>query len=192
MSYRLAGALAATLALAAPLVAQHAVVLNVNGGGYEHLVNLNNTGAPIADFKPGYNVGGSVGIEITRYVALHGDLTFARAQARGASSFAGIDINRVFYGAHLEARYPLAAGWTPFAFAGGGAVTVSQANGIGLATFTKPAGMFGAGVGYLIKGAPVEIFAEGKALVYKWDQMGFDRNQADVTYSLGLAYRIKL
>jgi opacity protein-like surface antigen len=191
MSYRpVTGALVATLALAAPLAAQRAVVLNVNGGGYEHFINLNSAGAPIADFKPGYNLGASAGIELTRYVALHGDFTFARAQARGASAFAGADINRWFYGAHLEARYPLGAGWTPFAFAGGGAVTVEQANGTGLATFTNPAGMFGAGLGFLIPGAPVEIFAEGKGLVYKWDEMGFNRTQADVTYSVGLAYRI--
>jgi hypothetical protein len=168
------------------------MVLNVNGGGYEHFVNLNNSGAPTADFKPGYNLGLSLGTEFTRYLALHADFTFARAQARGTSSFTGADINRLFYGAHLELRYPTGGGWTPFAFAGGGAVTVDQVSGSTVPTFTKPAGMFGAGVGYLIPGVPVEVFAEGKGLVYQWNEAGFNKTQADVTYSVGLAYRFKM
>jgi opacity protein-like surface antigen len=189
---RFAAAAVVTLLAAAPLASQRALVLNVNGGGYTHLANLNASGAPTADFKPGYNFGTSVGMEFTKYIALHADFTFAHAQARGASSFSGGDIHRYFYGAHLEVRYPFESGWTPFAFAGGGAVTVDQANGSTLPTFTKPAGMFGAGFGYLIPRSKVELFAEGKSLVYKWDEAGFNKTQADVTYSVGLAYRIGL
>ncbi len=187
-----AAALVAALVAAAPLAAQQTVVLNVSGGGYNHFANLSSSGAPTADFKPGYNLGTSVGLEVTRYVALHADFTFARTTARGVSSFSGADFNRFFYGAHLELRYPLESGLTPFAFAGGGAVTVDQVNGGTVGNFTKPAGMFGAGFGYLIPRSKVEIFAEGKSLVYQWDAAGFNKTQADVTYSIGLAYRIGL
>src|SRR5690349_12906019 len=121
MINRYLGTLAAVFFAAAPLSAQRSIVLNVNGGGYEHLVNLNSSGAPTADFNAGYNFGLSGGVELTKFLAVHGDFTFAHAQARGASSFAGADIHRLFYGAHIEARVPLESGWTPFAFAGGGA-----------------------------------------------------------------------
>ncbi|HEY6108424.1 MAG TPA: outer membrane beta-barrel protein [Gemmatimonadales bacterium] len=177
---------------AAPLAGQRAIVFNVNGGGYNHLTNLSAGGTPTADFKPGYNFGLSVGREFTKYFALHADFTFAHAQARGTSSFAGADIHRLFYGAHLELRYPFAGGVTPFAFAGGGAVTVDQAHNNQVPTFTKPAGMLGAGIGYGIPRSNFEVFAEGKSLVYKWDRSGFDKTQWDVTYSVGLAYRLML
>lgn len=191
MLRHLAGAVVAIGVLATPLSAQHALVLNMNGGGYEHLMNLNQYGNPIADFKPGYNLGFSVGYEVTRWVSIHADFTFADAQARGASSFSGDDVERVFYGAHVEMRYPQRSGWTPFAFVGGGAVTVSQETGTGLPTFTRPAGSFGLGIGYDMPRAPFEVFVETKGLVYKWDIVGFDRLQTDVTYSLGFSYRVR-
>jgi len=177
---------------AAPLAAQRTLVVNLNGGGYTHLSNLNASGAPTADFKPGYNFGASVGVELTRFVALHGDFTFAHAMARGTSSFTGGDIHRMFYGAHVELRYPMESGVTPFAFVGGGAVTVDQAHSGTLPTFTKPAGMMGAGFGYLLPRSRVELFGEGKGLVYKWDQAGFNKTLWDVTYSVGVAYRLDL
>jgi len=187
---RVTAVIAAALLGAAPLAAQRAVVFNVNGGGYNHFTNLSASGAPTADFKPGYNFGASVGLGITRYFGLHGDFTYANAQARGASTFAGADVQRFFYGAHLELRYPFESGFIPFAFAGAGAVTVRHNDQI--PTFTKPAGMLGAGIGYTIPRSNLEVFGEGKTLVYQWNRTGYDRTQWDLTYSVGLAYRLGL
>lgn len=192
MSLKHVAAAAVAVLFAAPLAAQRTVVLNLNGGGYHHLANLNASGDPTADFKPGYNFGASAGVELTKWFAVHGDFTFAHAQARGTSSFSGGDIHRMFYGAHVELRYPLESGVTPFAFLGGGAVTVDQAHGGTLPTFTKPAGMMGLGFGYQIPRSRVEVFGEGKTLVYKWDAAGFNKTLWDVTYSVGLAYRFDL
>lgn len=188
---RIAATLAVALCAAGPLAAQN-IVLNVNGGGYTHLANLNSSGT--VDFKPGYNLGGSLGLEFNKYIGLHGDFTYARASARGPSPLSGNDFNRYFYGAHLEGRYPFSSGVTPFGFAGAGAVTVEQVGTVttSVPRFTRFAGMAGLGLGYQPAGSRVEIFAEGKTLLYKWDVAGFDRTQADVTYSLGLAYRIAL
>lgn len=189
---RVTSTVVAALLGAAPLVAQRAVIFNLNGGGYNHLANLNGSGAPTADFKPGYNLGMSVGLEFTRYLHMHGDFTFARARARGASAFAGADFNRLFYGAHVELRYPFESGFVPFGFVGGGAVTVDQAGSTVVPTFTKPAGMMGAGFGYTIPRSNFELFGEGKTLVYQWKQTGFDKTLWDVTYSVGLSYRLPL
>lgn len=189
---RIAAIALVAVAGAAPLAAQRSVVFNLNGGGYNHLANLSASGSPVADFKPGYNFGASVGVDLTKWFGVHGDFTFAHATARGASSFSGGDIHRMFYGAHLEARLPLERGFTPFAFLGGGAVTVVQAHGGTLPTFTRPAGMMGLGFGYQVPGSRVEVFGEGKSLVYNWNQAGFNKTQWDVTYAIGLSYRLPL
>ncbi len=178
---------------AASLAAQEngrAVVFQAFGGGASHLRNLNSSGSA-ADFKTGYNLGAAIGVQANEYVGIHGDFTYTRNEARGASSFAGTKLDRFFYGAHLELSYPTESRFAPFAFGGGGAVTVHQAGSAAtLADFTKPAAMFGAGFRYQFAGAPVELLVEGKSLVYKWEGGGFSRTQWDLSYSAGLGYRL--
>ena len=183
-------AVALTLGSATMLAAQNngrAIVLQAFGGGASHLRNLNSTGS-VADFKLGYSLGGAVGVQANEYVAFHGDFTYTRNEARGVSSFAGTKFDRFFYGAHVELSYPMGR-VSPFAFAGGGGVTIHQAGSGQLDNFTKPAGMFGAGIRYQFERTPLELLAEGKSLVYKWDRGGFSRMQWDVSYSVGIAYR---
>lgn len=179
------------LVLAAPLRAQqrtHTVILSVYAGGADHLADLQRD--PQVWFMPGYDMGASVGLELNRYLALHGDLTFTRNPTRGGASFAGADVNRFYYGAHLEARYPLAAGFSPYVFAGAGAVSIDQLGIDQFAPFTKPAGMVGGGVFYALPRSQVEVFGEVKGLTYRWDRAGFDRQLFDVTYSVGASYRL--
>jgi hypothetical protein len=154
-----------------------------------HLRNLNSNGT--ADFKTGLNVGAAVGLELNKDVAVHGDFTYTVNEARGISSFAGTNVERFFYGGHVDLSYPSEQGFMPFLFGGGGAVTIHQsATTATLPTFTKPAGMFGAGLRYQVGRTPVELLFEGKSLVYKWDRGGFSRTQWDVSYSMGVAYRL--
>jgi len=190
MSLRSAGGLLAFSLVAAPLSAQHAFTINMHGGGYEHLVDLNDPGAASASFKPGYNLGFGVGLEVTRSFGVYTDLTFADARARGASSFSGSDVEEGFYGGHVEFRFPQPTGWTAYVLLGAGAVSVSQASGTVSPSFTRPAGAFGVGAGYTLPTIPVEVFVEGKTLIYKWVGFGYDRMQVDVTVSVGFSYRI--
>ena len=69
---------------------------------------------------------------------------------------------------------------------------MDETGGSTVATFTKPAGMMGAGLGYDLPRSNLGVFAEGKSLVYQWDRSGFDKTMWDVTYSIGLAYRLGL
>jgi len=213
----------ATAALAAwcaamPLAAQTSrpVVVGVYGGGYSHMLNLNDAGPShgTAHFTHGSTVGATVGVQLSRYVAVHGDFTYSETEARGDESFAGGLFDRFFYGAHVELGYPAGRGVTPYLFLGGGAVTVDELGSAAtVGTFTKPAGMFGAGFFYAIAKTGFELFTEGKGLVYQWDRGGFapmqwyitttegqnyplalstgdfDRTQWDFTYTLGLSYR---
>lgn len=166
---------------------ERALVLSVYGGGADHLADLR-SGAPAAYFNPGYNVGASAGVQLNRYFAIHGDFTYTRNQALGASSFAGNDVNRFFYGVHIEGRYPIGA-VAPFIFIGGGAVTIDQ---VGIDQFpqaTRGAAMYGGGVFYAIPRTRLEVFGEVKGLTYRWNLAGFNRMMYDVTYSGGLSYR---
>jgi opacity protein-like surface antigen len=218
MSYgiRLAAAAFAAMFAAAPLAAQfdRSFVIGMYGGAYDHMEHFNAAGT--ATFMPGYSVGATAGVQLTRYVALHGDFTLHGCDAQGDASFAGRNFDLFFYGAHAEVGYPLSGGFTPYVFLGGGAATIRELGSAAtLGSFTKPAGMFGVGFFYSIAG-PVEVFAEAKELVYQWDRGGpapilweftttggqtynvafdtghFNRTQWDATYTFGLSYRFKM
>lgn len=186
---RIASIAAALLLAAAPLAAQREYVIQLYGGGADHLADLQSS--PPAWFMPGYAVGGSIGVQLNNLVGIHGDFTYTRNPVEGTGIMAGRDVNRFFYGAHAEFRYPLRQ-WTPFVFAGAGAVTIDQ---LGLDAFepvTKPALIYGAGLFYTIPQTRLEMIGELKGLTYNWNMAGFHRDMVDVTYTAGLAYRFSL
>ncbi len=173
----------------APLAAQdRALVLSLYGGGADHLADLQSS--PQVWFMPGYNLGVSVGVQLNRHFAVHGDFTYTRNPSRGATLFAGSDVNRFYYGAHVEGRYPFTNGFTPFAFAGLGAVSVDQLGVDQFEPFTRPAVMYGGGLFYAIPRSRVEVFGEIKGLTYRWNAAGFHRTMFDVTYAAGVSYRL--
>src|SRR5512143_2815416 len=161
-------------ALAVPAGAQQrSLIFSVYGGGADHLADLRSS--PPVWFMPGYDLGASVGLELSRHVAVHGDFTYTRNPTRGSSSFAGADVNRFYYGVHVEGRYPLSIGLDPFEFGGVGAVSVDQ---LGLDTFkpfTRPALMYGGGLFYPIPRSRVGVLGEVKGLTYRWNTAGFRR-----------------
>jgi hypothetical protein len=181
---------AALLVTAASLGAQQRTVfVRVYGGGADHLADLTAQG-PQASFSPGYAVGASAGVQLSELVALRGDFTFTRNPAWGDSPFAGRDVNRFYYGAQLEARYPIGRRLVPYGFVGVGAVSIDQ---LGLDAFrptTKPALMYGVGAYYEIPRTRLELFGEVKGASYRWDMAGFDRTMLDVMYAGGLSYRL--
>jgi len=183
---------AAATFVVTPLAGQErAVVFQVHGGGYDHMRNLNTTGN-VAHFKTGYSLGGAVGLQINEYVGVFGDVTLARTEGRGAVAFANQLVNRVFVGGQLEFRYPMGR-LAPFIHGGAGAVVVDQQGPEAdedFDHFTRAAGMFGAGLSYQFPGAPFGVFAEWKALTYKWIAAPFSRIQWDQGYSLGFSYRV--
>ena len=186
---RIVASALACLMVTAPLAAQdRTLVLSLYGGGADHLADLRSS--PQVWFMPGYNLGVSLGVQLNQYFAVHGDFTYTRNPSRGATLFAGSDVNRFFYGAHVEGRYPFTNGFAPFAFAGLGAVTVDQLGVDRFEPFTRPAVMFGGGLFYAIPRSRVEVFGEIKGLTYRWNTAGFHRTMFDVTYSAGVSYRL--
>jgi opacity protein-like surface antigen len=186
---RIVASALACLMVTAPLAAQdRTLVLSLYGGGADHLADLQSS--PQVWFMPGYNLGVSLGVQLNQYFAVHGDFTYTRNPSRGATLFAGSDVNRFFYGAHVEGRYPFTNGFAPFAFAGLGAVSVDQLGVDRFEPFTRPAVMYGGGLFYAIPRSRIEVFGEIKGLTYRWNAAGFHRTMFDVTYAAGASYRL--
>lgn len=178
------------LGLVGKIAAQdRGVVVQMLGGGYSHVNNLNAAGT--AHWNTGFNAGIAVGYQANQYVGIHGDLALARNKAIGVMPFANTSFNRYFYGAHIELSYPVTERFSPFVFGGGGGVTIDQQGTSGIATFTKPAAMFGAGMSFALPNSNASVLLEGKGLTYKWDKAGFNKTQFDLSYSLGFAYRFR-
>jgi hypothetical protein len=191
---RVLGAVVFGLVLVAPVNAQErAVGLTLRGGGFNSLTSLNEPGT--ADFKQaGYNVGGTLGVDLHRYIGVRGDFTFARNELQQNDIETGSELNRFFYDAALQLQYPTASGWKPYVFVGAGAVTLHPV-GTSDGDKTKPAGTAGLGVNYAIPGSNLGILIEGKGWLYELSELNgnlasFDRTQFDVTWSAGLSYRI--
>jgi hypothetical protein len=166
-------------------------IANISFGGYTVLAHLDPTAT--TDFRTGYSLGASLGVQLTDYVGVHADFTFARAEARGTAPFAGTFFDRFFYGAHVELKQATSSPLAPYAFAGGGAVTVMQTgHEATMATFTRPAAMFGVGLFFQAPRSTFEMFLEGKGLVYAWAEPGYRETQWDVTYAVGLTHRFRL
>ena len=168
-----------------------AVSIAVRGGGFNSLTDLNEAGT--ADFKKtGYNVGGTVGIDLTQAVALRGDFTFARNELQQNSVATGLELNRFFYDAGVQFQYNR-NGLKPYVFLGAGAVTLHPV-GTTDNDKTKFAGTGGLGVSYELPGSNLGILVEGKGWAYELSDIpgslaGFDKTQFDVTWSAGLSYR---
>lgn len=188
------GALALAFVVIQPVSAQDkAVGVAVRGGGFNALTNLNDAGT--ADFKQiGFNVGGSLAVDLHENVALRGNFTFARNELQLNDLATGSELDRLFYDAGLQLQYPMESGWTPYAFVGAGAVTLHPVGSDGLDE-TKPAGTVGLGLGYTIPGTNLGITAEGKGWLYELSDLNgtlssYDRTQLEITWSAGLTYRI--
>lgn len=188
---RLAAVAAALVLATTPLASQErALILSMYGGGADHLADLQPN--PPAWFMPGYTVGASVGVQLSRTFAVHGDFAYTRNPVEGSGPLAGRDVNRFFYGVHAEYRFPLAGRLAPFLFAGAGGVSIDQ---LGLDTFspaTRPALMYGGGVFYSVPRTRLEAFGEIRGLTYNWNMAGYHRNMVDVTFTAGVSYQIPL
>ncbi len=188
---RFAAVAAAIVFATTPLAAQERVlVLSLYGGGADHLADL--TPKPPAWFMPGYSAGASVGVQLSRHVAVHGDFTYTRNPVEGTGPIAGHDVNRFFFGAHAEFRYPTGGGVAPFVFAGAGGVSIDQLGVDAFSPTTRPAVMYGGGVFYAVPRSRLEVFGEIKGLTYNWNMAGFHRNMVDVTFTAGVSYQIPL
>lgn len=188
------GAAALALAVAGPVAAQdRAVRLFARSGGFNGVTNLDDAGT--ADFnKTGFNVGGGAGVQLNRFVALRGDFTYARNELRTNGVNTGDRLNRFLYTAAVQLQYPTASGFEPYAFVGGGAVTLHEVGTSGQDK-TKATGTFGLGLNYAIPNSRLGVFVEGQGWLYDLNNLGgslaaYDRRQVEIGWSGGLSYTL--
>jgi len=140
-------------------------------------------------------VGGGLGYQFNRYFAVRGNFIWGRAEARDSgvgtlTPIAGSKFDRFLHDADVQVRYPFRSGVVPYAFAGGGGVTVKQKDAkTNDDSFSKGAGKFGLGMSYEIPRSRVSLYAEGATWVYKWNRDGFDKTQFDLSWSGSISYR---
>lgn len=191
------GAMGLALMAAVPAAAQdRAVTVFARGGGLSGLSNLDDASAA-SDFKTGYALGGGATVQLNRYVALRGDFTFARARFRDAGVATNDHFNKYFYTGAVQLQYPTTSGITPYAFVGGGGITLKEkdAPSGNPVDQTKGVGVGGLGFSYAIPQTNFAVFAEGTGYLYKINGLsgtlaGFDKTQFDVGYTGGVSYRI--
>src|SRR5512147_3317880 len=91
-------------------------ILFVNGGGFSTLRDVTEQGL---DFKTGYNLGGGLGYQVNRYLAIRASFNFARADLQVPAgtnpspdplALAGREFSKYFYGGDLQIRYPSRTG----------------------------------------------------------------------------------
>lgn len=164
----------------------------VDAGGLTPALDLNAAGA--ADFKTGFNAGGTVGVWLQRYIALRGNFTYGRNALNTGGLASGVDLNKYFYGGALQLQYPMASGMMPYAFVGGGGLTLDPSGSVA-SSRTTGAGLVGVGLNVPIPNSNFGVLGQASGLYYKLSDMGgplagIDHNQFDVTYSIGLSYRL--
>ena len=197
MSFRRTALGALVIALAAgagqsAAAQDRGITVFARGGGYNALTDLNDAGT--SDFKKvGYSLGGGVAVQASRYLSFRGDFNFARNELRTNAVATGDRFNRFFYDAAVQLQYPVASGLEPYAFAGGGAVTVHEVGTSGQ-NKTRGAGTFGLGLNFRLPNSPVGFFLESKSWLYRLENMsgglaGFDKTQFELAWSGGLSYR---
>jgi Outer membrane protein beta-barrel domain len=172
-----------------------ALVFYAHGGSYSPLAHLDDDNN--VDFQSGFSAGGGTAYRFNRYFALRVNFTFARAEAHDAAlgaltPIAGNKFNRYLYDGDVQVRYPLRDGATPYAFIGGGGVTIQRDTVRNATNFTKGAGKVGLGLSYQLPKSDISVFVEGTGWIYRWDRYGFDNMQLDTTLSGGLSYRFGL
>lgn len=187
------------LAAASPLAAQDESALMIFG-----LAGVQNSPAEYdavrdVDYSAGYHVGGGVALRLYEHVAIRGDFVLASSDGTDTSGSFGeagdisaideaVAFDRSYYGASLELSYPLAQGFTPYAFAGGGLVSLTRDAPSYAFDFTEAAALVGIGGLYGLGGSPVSVFVQGTGWLYQRQSVG--GTQFDTVVSAGLAYTL--
>lgn len=179
----------------APLQAQlPGISVYAFGGGYSAAKNV--LDAPVVDFRTGYTLGFGLAVDASRVFTLRGEFAFANTNGTDPRSVLPNlegDYNRFLYAADVKAKLP----WdplVPYVFGGIGGITIdpelTNPSPIDIRYFSRVAGRFGAGFDFWLSDSKLAIFAQGTGWVYTFDAINVDATQLDVTYTMGLSYRL--
>lgn len=182
----------------APLHGQiQSVNLSVHGGGYSTVHNVFNLQTGTADdFKTGFTLGGSIGLQLHKYVELRASLMGAQNQLRVNGAETGSYLNRYYVGVDVKGDYPLAGGVNAYGLAGGGFVILHE-KGATAGDKTQGFGHLGLGIAHAVSGR-FSLFVQADGLFYSLSGLtspalsAYSSAQFDVAWSAGASYRFPL
>ncbi len=148
----------------------------------------------VVEYDAGIRFGGGIGLQLYEHVAVRGDFSYASGSGRDTSGGINEDVSldRMYYGASLEFMYPLDSNVTPYAFLGGGLVTVDRKGATAMSynfDVTEFTGLLGLGGRYGFS-SNLEAFVEGVSWVYNRAASG--DSQIDMSINVGIGYRLPL
>lgn len=188
--WSLVPALVVAITLAAPLPAeaQDEAALDLFAfGGFQNAPASFDAHRQV-DYGGGLRVGAGAGIAFSDYVSLRGDYSYTSSSGQETGLVSeDVDFSRQYASLRLQLSYPMASGFKPYAFGGGGLVTLKRRADSYSFDFQEIAGVFGAGFRYDFSDSPFGIFAEGKGWAYNRNTLG--ESQLDKVLNLGVSFR---
>ena len=173
-----------------PVSSQERAVVMLAQGGYQiPFTNLSDQGD---ELRSGWMAGGGLGLQLSAHIALRGTALFGGSGYRGSGlSLTESGFHRTFVSLDLQTGLPTTAGWTPYAFAGGGLARINPGDD-DLEGFTNFAARFGMGTNYVLENRFLSLLLEFGGVVYQFNAYGFSGYQFDMQILAGVAYAIPL
>jgi hypothetical protein len=145
-------------------------------------------------YDAGIRLGGGIALQLYEQVAVRGDFSFVSGSGQDTSGGINEDVSldRMFYSGSLELQYPLESDFTPYAFLGGGVVTLDRKGATATSyayDLTEFTGLLGVGARYGFS-SNLEAFVEGVSWIYNRAASG--DSQTDMSLNVGIGYRFPL
>lgn len=141
------------------------------------------------EFAGARHMGGTLTFRMSPTVAVRTGVSkaWSTGEETGVLKGEAVDFNRTYYGAAVEARFPV-SGVIPYLFGGGGMVTLDRTAPSRNYKFSEVAGHLGAGLAFpLGDDQSFEVFVEGSKWFYGRVSTGEGR-QYDTGLSVGLTF----
>lgn len=142
-------------------------------------------------YDGGIQIGGGIGLQLYENVTVRGDFAWVRNSGREAAPVnEDVDFSRMYSGASLEVSLPLDSGVSPYAFGGGGFVSLDRDAPDYAYDVTEGAGILGGGLRFMPAGSSVQFF--GQAAAWMYSNHAVTELQTDVVFSAGIGWVLPL
>jgi hypothetical protein len=144
------------------------------------------------DYGSGFHAGGGLVLTLYKHVAIRAEAAYAFNSGDETGAITDqVELNRLYGSGSLELRLPLASGFTPYIFGGGGVVNLHRnpTNTSYEFDLTEGAGVVGLGASYRLGNSPLSAFVQVSEWVYSRSSAS-DQSQYDTVMSVGVSYSL--
>lgn len=141
------------------------------------------------EYDPGILVSGGVILRLFPRFAIRGDVGYAMSSGEESGPISeSVDLDRAYYSASAEFRFPTGLGLAPYVFAGGGLVNLRRKAQSYNFDLTESGAVLGAGIAYALGNTRLTAFAQLTEWIYSRTSAG--GTHFDTSFGVGLGYRI--